>query len=137
MNTELKRTILLWLLDHGHYSDKDRISHCRREFNMYIYDRQGEFLIGGREVSDFISSANAFLYAPHVERTSGAKGRIKAMLKSRKKSYIDIADMTGAAYQTVRYKMSHDSMKYNYVEHVADLLGYDIVFRDRETGREV
>ena len=67
----------------------------------------------------------------------GAKIKVKAMLKIRGLSYIDVAEMTGTAYQTVRYKMSHDSLNYNFVEKLADALGFDIVFRDRETGEEV
>lgn len=67
----------------------------------------------------------------------GAKIRIKTMLVIRNKSYKDLADMTGTKYQTIKNKLFRDSLNYNYVEKVADLLGFDVVFRDRETGKEV
>lgn len=67
----------------------------------------------------------------------GAKVRIKAMLKSRGKNYMDLAEMLGLTYQTTRDKMARDTLKYNDVEFIADKLGYDIVFRDRKTGEEV
>lgn len=67
----------------------------------------------------------------------GAKVRIKAMLKSKGKTYEDLADITGNAMQTVYNTMARDTLKYNDVEFIADKLGYDIVFRDRKTGEEV
>lgn len=67
----------------------------------------------------------------------GAKVRIKAMLKSKSKTYEDLAGITGNAMQTVYNTMARDTLKYNDVEFIADKLGYDIVFRDRKTGEEV
>ena len=67
----------------------------------------------------------------------GAKVHIKAMLKYRGMTYRDLAEMTGNARQTILNKMANDKLQYDFVERAADLLGFDIVFKDRETGKEV
>ena len=60
MNKDLKRAIINWLLDNE--NRWMRVIECYREFRPYIYDIKGNYLIGGKEVSDFISQADKFLY---------------------------------------------------------------------------
>ena len=67
----------------------------------------------------------------------GAKVRIRAMMKMRGKHYADIAEMTGRTENTIKNKMFRDNLNYRFVEEVADMLGFDIIFRDRFTGKEV
>ena len=65
------------------------------------------------------------------------KEKIKSMLKARRKTQKDLAEESGRAIQTIRNKLANDNMAYNYVEEVADMLGFDLVARDRDTGEEV
>ena len=60
MYKELKRAIILWLLDHE--NEWQRVNACREEFRPYIYNMEGNYLIGGEEVADFISQADKLLY---------------------------------------------------------------------------
>lgn len=60
MNKELKRAIIDWLLDHE--NEWQRVIGCCRAFRPYIYNADGNYLIGGKEVSDFISEADKLLY---------------------------------------------------------------------------
>ena len=46
-----------------------------------------------------------------------------------------VADMLGQDKQVFYNKISRDTMKYNDVEKIADALGCDVVFKDRETGK--
>lgn len=57
---ELKKAIIDWLFD-----NKDawqRVNACIEYFRPYIYNSDGNYLIGGEEVSEFIISANKLLY---------------------------------------------------------------------------
>lgn len=60
MNKELKRAIVVWLLDNE--NEWQRLNKCTEEFRAYIYDVHGNYLIGGKDVSDFIKSADKLLY---------------------------------------------------------------------------
>lgn len=60
MHKELKRAIINWLLDNE--SEWQRVNACREEFRPYIYNADGNCLIGGKEVSDFIVDADKMLY---------------------------------------------------------------------------
>ena len=60
MYKELKKAIILWLLDHE--NEWQRVNACREEFRSYIYNADGNYLIGGEEVANFISQADKLLY---------------------------------------------------------------------------
>ena len=57
---ELKKAIIDWLFDNK--NAWQRISACREYFRPYIYNADGNFLIGGAEVSDFIIEADKLIY---------------------------------------------------------------------------
>lgn len=54
MNTELKKAIVNFILD----NEKEFQLHntTKSKFRPYIYDAEGQFLIGGKEVSLFIDA---------------------------------------------------------------------------------
>lgn len=57
---ELKKVIIDWL-----FNNKDkwqRTTACREHFRPYIYDSEGNYLIGGEEVSEFITNADKLIY---------------------------------------------------------------------------
>lgn len=60
INKELKRAIINWLLDNE--NQWQRINACVEWFREYIYNSEGNFLIGGEEVYDFICAADKLLY---------------------------------------------------------------------------
>lgn len=60
MYKELKQKILQWLLDHE--NEWQRTNSCREQFRPYIYDAEGNYLIGGEVVSDFITEADKLIY---------------------------------------------------------------------------
>lgn len=60
MRKELKKVIIEWLLENE--NRWQRINSCTKEFKNYIYDDEGGCLIGGKEVSEFINSANDLIY---------------------------------------------------------------------------
>lgn len=55
MNKELKKAIINFLLD----NEKEFQLHNRTmdEFRLYIFNPQGEYIIGGKDVYDFIGEA--------------------------------------------------------------------------------
>lgn len=61
MHKELKRAIITWLLDNE--NEFQRINACSEKFKLYIYDPTGNYLIGGKEVHEFIKEANKLLYS--------------------------------------------------------------------------
>ena len=61
MYKELKVLIINWLLDHE--NEWQRVNACRENFREYIYNSEGEYLIGGEEVEQFIIDADNLLYA--------------------------------------------------------------------------
>lgn len=60
MYKELKVLIINWLLDHEH--EWQRLTECKKAFRPYIYDTEGNYLIGGENVANFIEEADALLY---------------------------------------------------------------------------
>ena len=60
MHKELKRAIINWLLDNE--NEWQRVNACKEEFRPYIYNAEGNYLIGGKEVADFIVNADKTLY---------------------------------------------------------------------------
>lgn len=69
----------------------------------------------------------------------GAKALIKAVLSRKKVTQAALAEMlpadrSGTSAQEIRDKLYHDRFKYSTVEEWLDVLGVDLVARDRETG---
>ena len=64
MNKELKKVILLWLLEHE--NEWQRVNSCIEEYKSYIYDTNGNRLIGGEAVTDFIKEAYKLIYRKEV-----------------------------------------------------------------------
>ena len=65
----------------------------------------------------------------------GATKKIKKILLEKNFSQIRLAELAGKDVQTLRNQLYRDKFTYASVEHLCDVLGCDIVFRDRETGR--
>ena len=57
---ELKRAIIDWLFDNK--NAWQRVNACTEYFRPYIYNSDGNYLIGGEEVAEFITSADKLLY---------------------------------------------------------------------------
>lgn len=55
MNRELKKAILDWLYEHP--DAWQRTNACREAFRPYLYDYNGNWLIGAEEIDEFISKA--------------------------------------------------------------------------------
>lgn len=60
MYKELKQAIVTWLLEHE--NEWQRVNSCREAFREYIYGKDGNYLIGGEVVADFINAADKLLY---------------------------------------------------------------------------
>ena len=60
MLLELKKAIVDWLANHE--NEWQRVNACHDYFKLYIYDANGEFIIGGEAVSKFISKADELLF---------------------------------------------------------------------------
>jgi hypothetical protein len=60
MYLELKQAIINWLIDNKNHWQ--RVNACYKEFRQYIYDDAGNYIIGGKVVSDFISDADKLLF---------------------------------------------------------------------------
>ena len=60
MFKELKAEILNWLLEHE--NTFSRVNKCIEAFRPYIYNSEGNHLIGGQTVSEFITEADKLLY---------------------------------------------------------------------------
>ena len=57
---ELKKAIINWLFDNA--NAWQRINACCEYFRPYIYNNDGNFLIGGEEVYNFIIDAEKSIY---------------------------------------------------------------------------
>ena len=55
MKTELKKVIVNFIFDNE--KEFQIINATVSKFRAYIYDESGEYLIGGKEVAEFIDSA--------------------------------------------------------------------------------
>lgn len=60
MYKELKEAILLWLLENE--NQWQRVNSCTESFKEYIYNKEGDYLIGGKNVADFITAADKLIY---------------------------------------------------------------------------
>lgn len=57
---ELKKAIIKWLFDNA--DTWNRTYGCVKYFHPYMYDGNGNWLIGGLEVYNFIMDANKLIY---------------------------------------------------------------------------
>ena len=65
----------------------------------------------------------------------GATKKIKKILLEKNLNQIQLAELADKDVQSLRNQLYKDRFTYASVEHLCDVLGCDIVFRDRETGR--
>lgn len=65
----------------------------------------------------------------------GASKHLKMAMLDKGITQIAFAEKIGKPKQSLYNMMSRDSMSYKTVEELADVLGCDVVLRDRETGR--
>ena len=65
----------------------------------------------------------------------GATKKIKKVLLDKELNQVQLAGLAGKDVQALRNQLYRDNLTYASVEHLCDVLGCDIVFRDRETGR--
>ena len=69
------------------------------------------------------------------DKAMGATKKIKKILLDKDMTQVTLAELAGKNLLTMRNQLSRDNLTYASVEHLCDVLGCDIVFRDRETGR--
>ena len=60
MYLELKKAIINWLVDHE--NEWQRLNACTAHFRRYIFDEDGNYIIGGEIVCDFIKRADELLF---------------------------------------------------------------------------
>ena len=65
----------------------------------------------------------------------GASKTIKTIMADKRIKSGRLAELIGREKQYVYNILNRDNMSYERVEQIADALGCDIVFRDRETGK--
>lgn len=65
----------------------------------------------------------------------GATKKIKKVLLEKDMTQIDLAEIADKDVQALRNQLYRDNLTYASVEHLCDVLGCDIVFRDRESGK--
>ena len=56
---ELKLEIVQWLIEHK--KEHQLTIACHEHFRPYIYDAEGNYLIGGKNISNFISNMEKVL----------------------------------------------------------------------------
>lgn len=61
MLKELKKAIFEWLLENE--NEWQRVNACTKHFSSYMFDSQGNWLIGGERVAKFIKDADTLLYS--------------------------------------------------------------------------
>ena len=60
MVKELKKEIINWIIDNG--NECQRLSYCIDTFRLYIYDTNGNYLIGGENVANFIKKSDNLIW---------------------------------------------------------------------------
>lgn len=55
MRLELKQAILNWIIEN--INEFQLVNACHKAFREYIYNAEGNYLIGGEKVSQFIDDA--------------------------------------------------------------------------------
>ena len=70
MYMELKQEIIKWLMENP--NTWNRNNACREAFREYIFNSEGNYLIGGENVSNFITAAEKLIYGDNkmVEKLS-------------------------------------------------------------------
>lgn len=66
----------------------------------------------------------------------GASKKIRMILLDKDKTTRGFAGEIGMLPQTLYNKLQRDTMGYKEVERLAEALGCEIVFKDKETGKE-
>lgn len=61
MTKELKTAIIQWLLENK--NQWQRVNACTEAFREYIYNKSGNYLIGGEAVAEFIKTADKLIYS--------------------------------------------------------------------------
>lgn len=64
----------------------------------------------------------------------GVKEKIRRAARRKKETYASISLKLGMPLQSYANRLSRGKMSFDYVERIADVLGCDVVFLDRETG---
>lgn len=60
MLIDLKKAIIDWLFENP--NEDQQISNCVNAFRRYIFDENGNYIIGGETVLAFIKNAKYLLY---------------------------------------------------------------------------
>ena len=60
IHPELRKQIVNWLFDNQNAFN--RSNACREHFRAYIYDGDGNYLIGGEDVADYITAMDTELF---------------------------------------------------------------------------
>lgn len=70
MYMELKQEIIKWLMENP--NTWNRHNACTEAFREYIFNSEGNYLIGGENVSNFITAAEKLIYGDNkmVEKLS-------------------------------------------------------------------
>lgn len=61
MPKELKTAIIKWLLENE--NRWQRVNACTEAFRKYIYNKSGNYLIGGEVVAEFIKASDKLIYS--------------------------------------------------------------------------
>ena len=61
VSKELKIAIIKWLLENE--NQWQRVNACTEAFREYIYSKNGNYLIGGKAVAEFIGAADKLIYS--------------------------------------------------------------------------
>lgn len=65
----------------------------------------------------------------------GAKKKIKIVMIDKNIKTAQLAAGLGINYQSFVNKLTRDTMSYKDAEQIAELLGCEVVFRDKATGK--
>lgn len=69
------------------------------------------------------------------EDIMGASKKIKKALLEKDMTQVQLAELAGKQLQALRNQLYRDNLTYANVELFCNVMGYDIVFRDRVTGK--
>lgn len=61
---------------------------------------------------------------------------VRYMCKQKKLTIKELSEMLGCPYQSMKNKQHRDTYPYKEVEHIADMLGFDIVAVQRQCEQE-
>ena len=90
------------------------------------------------EEKDVASESNLWYYnntSQDRREKMGASKKIKMVMVDKGIKAQQIADGIGAKTQYIYNALHRDNMTYQKVEMIADVLGCEIVFRDKESGK--